>query len=117
MYLSVKSPVPSKDMQKFDLRNGPIFMKEAECAETNEKYIFPFSFFDLWSILYSTVVNSELIQTLTSEARVLNPKARGVQGRTSTKKKIGEGLGPPPGLCPWALHAFRLRTLASLVSV
>ena len=37
-------PVPSKDMQTPPLRNGPIFMKNAQCAETNEKSIFRFIF-------------------------------------------------------------------------
>ena len=38
-------------------------MKDTECAETKEKLIFRFLcflVFEIWSILYSTVVNSEL---------------------------------------------------------
>ena len=48
-------------------------MDDAHTAESNEIPVFPFLFFELWSILYSIVVNSELgifanlIQTLTSE--------------------------------------------------
>ena len=30
-----------------------IYMKDAECVETNEKSIFRFWFFELWSFLYS----------------------------------------------------------------
>ena len=39
-------PDPTKDMQtpvSFD----PVFMKDAECAETNKKSIFRFMFFEL----------------------------------------------------------------------
>ena len=35
------------------LRNGRIFMKAAECAETNEKSIFRFLVFEIWSFWYS----------------------------------------------------------------
>ena len=41
------------DMQTPPLRNGYIYMKDAQCTETNEKSIFRFLFFELWSILYS----------------------------------------------------------------
>ena len=34
-----KGPVRSIDMQTSPLRNGQIFMKDAQCAETNEKSI------------------------------------------------------------------------------
>ena len=55
---------------------------------------------------------SNLIQTLTSEARVLNPKACGVQGRSP-----GGGCGtrsPPPKkkladwINPWAIYPCEL---------
>ena len=64
------SLVPSKDMQippTAPLRNSRIFMKDAQCAETNEKYIFRFFrflFFELWSILFTisscfTIINNQ----------------------------------------------------------
>ena len=46
------NPVPSKDMQTPPL--SKVFsMKDAVCAETNEKSISRFSFFKLWSFFYS----------------------------------------------------------------
>ena len=50
-------PIPTTDMQTPPppLRNGYICMKDAQCAETNEKLIFPFLRFlgfEIWSILY-----------------------------------------------------------------
>ena len=39
------------------LKNGSLFMKDAQCGETND---LQFLFFELWSILYSTVVNNAL---------------------------------------------------------
>ena len=41
---------PIKDMQTLppSLRNSQIYMKDANCAETNEKSIFRFLFFELW---------------------------------------------------------------------
>ena len=47
-------PVPITDIQT-PLRNCHIYMKDAQCAETNERSIFlflSFLFFELWSILY-----------------------------------------------------------------
>ena len=44
--------LPSKDMQTLpQLSFDPIFMEDAQCAETNEKSIFRFLFFKLcWEI-------------------------------------------------------------------
>ena len=38
--LSIVDPVPSKDMQTLLLSFAPIFMKDAQCVELNEKSIF-----------------------------------------------------------------------------
>ena len=35
------------------LRNGQIFMKDAQCAETDEQSVFQFLFFEIWLILFS----------------------------------------------------------------
>ena len=54
---------PSKDMQTPfpPFRNGAaIFMTDEQCAEIIENSIFQFLYFQLRSILYSTVYNSEL---------------------------------------------------------
>ena len=40
------------------LKNSLIYMKDAQCAETNERYIFLFMFIDLWTILYSTFLEN-----------------------------------------------------------
>ena len=44
VYFSLQKlgPVPSKDMQTPPLSNCQTFMKDAQCAETNEKSIFRF---------------------------------------------------------------------------
>ena len=42
-------------------RNGHIYMKNAQCAETNENFIFQilrFLFYELWMILYSNSTES-----------------------------------------------------------
>ena len=45
---------PTKDMQTLHpLSFDPVFMDDAQCAETNEKLIFRFLFFESWSFLYS----------------------------------------------------------------
>ena len=36
-----------------NFKSGHIYMIDAECAETNEKLIFPFLVFAIWSFLYS----------------------------------------------------------------
>ena len=41
------------------LRSGPIFMEDAHIAESNEKSIFRFLFFELWSTLYSKFVTND----------------------------------------------------------
>ena len=46
-------PIPSKDMQTLPLSYGYIFLKDAHCAETNEKSILrflEFLDFEIWSI-------------------------------------------------------------------
>ena len=48
--------IPTKDVQTPSsptLSFAPILMEDAQYAETNEKSIFRFLFFELWSILYS----------------------------------------------------------------
>ena len=37
------------------LRNGQIFMKDAQCAETNEKLIFRFLLFELLMFFFLTI--------------------------------------------------------------
>ena len=37
------------------LKNGKIFMKDAECAETNKKTIFRFYFLILFSVIINTI--------------------------------------------------------------
>ena len=54
-FRSVLDPVPSKDMQTPPLRSGHIFRKDALCAEMNEKSIFRFLFFELWSFLTQNI--------------------------------------------------------------
>ena len=47
---------PTKDMQAPllpPLRSGHIDMKDAECAEKNEKLIFRFLLFELWLIVFT----------------------------------------------------------------
>ena len=48
---------PTKDMQKpsppCPFRSTPIFMKDAYSAESNEKSIFQFLFFELWLIVFT----------------------------------------------------------------
>ena len=34
-----------------NVKSGYIYMKDAECAETNEKSIFRFLIFEMWSFL------------------------------------------------------------------
>ena len=50
-------------MDKFflNLKNVLIFMKDAECAETNEVSIFQFLVFEIWSFLNSKLVNFSMI--------------------------------------------------------
>ena len=43
----IMGPVPTRDMQTPPPRFDPVFMKDAEYAETNEKLIFRFLFFEL----------------------------------------------------------------------
>ena len=43
------------------LRNGQIFMKDAQCVEPNEKWTFWFLVFELWSILYSKFIRNGVI--------------------------------------------------------
>ena len=48
-----------KDFQvpiKKSFKRGQIYIKDAQCAETNEKSILRFLFFQLWSILYSKLI-------------------------------------------------------------
>ena len=45
-------PVPSKDMQT-SLSFAPIFMKDAPSAESIEKSISRFLFFELWLIVFT----------------------------------------------------------------
>ena len=42
--------------QKF-FKNGHIYMKVAECPETNGKSIFRFLIFKIWSVLYSKLIH------------------------------------------------------------
>ena len=42
-------------------RFHPVLMKDAECAETNEKLIFRFLAFEIWSFFYSKLVHFQLI--------------------------------------------------------
>ena len=47
---------PTKDMQNpphTPLRSGHIYMKDAHSAESNEKSIFRFLFFELWLIVFT----------------------------------------------------------------
>ena len=37
----------------FFFKSVQIFMKDLECAETNEKSIFQFLFFELWLIVFT----------------------------------------------------------------
>ena len=39
--------------KKKSFKSGQIYMKDAECAKMNEKSIFRYLFFELWSFLYS----------------------------------------------------------------
>ena len=59
-------PVPSKDMQTLPLSFAPIFMKDAQCVESNKKSIFRFLFFELswkfienWQFLVQNDYNSK----------------------------------------------------------
>ena len=99
------------------------------CAMFCKRFLYSWIFFvrflvsEMWLILYSTVINRELgsekkleeilanlIQTLTSEARVLNPKAFRAQWhspvrRCGVPKNFRSLAGPPFGtvrfpLCP-----------------
>ena len=45
----MQTPPPPPPPLSFD----PIFMKDAECAESNEKSIFRFLFFELWLIVFT----------------------------------------------------------------
>ena len=48
----------AKWMDKFFFfKSGQIYMKDAECAETNEKSILWFLLFEIWLFLYSKFVN------------------------------------------------------------
>ena len=51
-------PIPRKNM------NNPIFMKHAQCGVMNEKYIFRYLFFELWSICsqFSSVFTDQKCQ-------------------------------------------------------
>ena len=47
------------------VRNGPILIEVAQCAETIGKSIFRFLFIELWSFLYSKQPNFREICTIT----------------------------------------------------
>ena len=48
-----KGPVPRNDKQIPPLSFDPTFMKDGQCAESNEKSIFRFLFFELWLIVFT----------------------------------------------------------------
>ena len=52
-HLKIIGFFPTKDVQTPPLRSGHSYMKDAECAESNEKSIFRFLFYELWSFLYA----------------------------------------------------------------
>ena len=58
---------PAKNMQTPPLRNSFNLIEDARCTETNEKSIFLFIFFELWSILYSKLIeNGQILSTKTA---------------------------------------------------
>ena len=49
---------------------SPIIMKDAKCVESNEKSIFRFLFFELWSFLNSKHPNFRWIFTITRQIKI-----------------------------------------------
>jgi len=63
-------------------KSGYIFMKDPQCAETNEKLILRILVFEIWSILYwnSEIYYVRLAPTPGSGASGLNPRSQLVIG-------------------------------------
>ena len=132
---------PTKGMQTtpLPLRIAPIFMKDAHSAESNEKSIFRFLFFELWLIVFIIYGWHTWIFEFHRPKKIVQ-KWPHLQERcamswnewkngrfcTNNKKRIVlGGLHPPNpqfltppmhrGLWPRALDAFRLNLSSQLV--